>query len=478
MPVTTQAVTDEQVGKILQMQESHFVDLKAIEIQPSKLTHAIAAFANADGGELYVGIDEVGPQRERKWRGFKRIEDANAHLQVFESLFPLGQEFDYTFLSAPSEHGLVLQVMVRKSSEIKRAADGKIYVRRGAQKLPVTTTEDIRRLEYAKGIASFETEVTQAPKDTVTNSLEIIEFMLQVIPTSDPEPWLRKQQLLRDERPTVCGVLLFADDPQAILPKRCGVKIYRYKTPETVGTRETLAFVPITVEGAAIKQIRAAVDETIRVVEEARTLGEHGLEQIQYPAEAIHEILTNAVIHRDYSIADDIHIRVYDNRVEVESPGRLPAHITPANILDERFARNGNLVRLLNKYPNPPNKDIGEGLNTAFNALRKLGLKEPIIENRENSVLVTIRHERLASHMELILAYLETHDTIRNKEARDICFVAADYTMKRILGHLEERQLIERVSGTSFGTTAYQKGPRFKNWRAELREETKEPTGA
>jgi ATP-dependent DNA helicase RecG len=64
-----------------------------------------------------------------------------------------------------------------------------------------------------------------------------------------------------------------------------------------------------------------------------------------------------------------VHIRIFDNRIDVESPGRLPAHITPENILKERFARNPTLVRLINKFPNPPNKDVGEGLNTAFAAM-------------------------------------------------------------------------------------------------------------
>lgn len=80
----------------------------------------------------------------------------------------------------------------------------------------------------------------------------------------------------------------------------------------------------------------------------------------------LHEIVTNAVLHRDYSIAADIQIRIFDNRVEIESPGRLPGHVTTANILREQFARNPKLVRIINKFPNPPNKDVGEGLNTAF----------------------------------------------------------------------------------------------------------------
>jgi len=327
----------------------------------------------------------------------------------------------------------------------------------------------MRRLEYAKGIATFEDELTQLPASEITNSTEIIEFMLEVVPSAEPENWLKKQQLIRDNRATVCGVLLFSEEPQAALPKRCGIKIYRYKTTELAGSRETLAFDPLTIEGSSYKQIRAAVNATIRVIEEVPAFGEHGLEPIRYPSETIHEIMTNAVIHRDYSIADDIHVRIFDNRIEIDSPGRLPAHITPDNILEERFSRNGNLVRLLNKYPSPPNKDVGEGLNTAFAAMRKLGLKDPEITNRENSVQVTIRHERLASYEAIILEYLERNESITNRMARRICYIDADYKMRRIFRRLEDRRLIEKIPGVIQALTAYRKGPNFADWRNKLK---------
>ena len=112
---------------------------------------------------------------------------------------------------------------------------------------------------------------------------------------------------------------------------------------------------------------------TVTEVEKIKRMGPTGLVAITYPHETLHEIITNAVIHRDYSIADDVHVRIFDNRIEVQSPGRLPAHITPDNILNERFARNGAIVRLLNKFPNPPNRDVGEGLNTAFEKMHQLG---------------------------------------------------------------------------------------------------------
>ncbi len=465
MPINVERLETTQRDLILQISEGHYSDVKAINVRPARLTETISAFANADGGELYVGIDEIGPTKERRWRGFSDVEAANAHIQVFDQLFPLGHDFTYTFLTCDGEGGLILKIEILKTMGIMLASDGYPYIRRGAQSLKVSTAEQLKRLEYAKGLISFESEPVLLKLDYVCNSTEIIEFMIRVVPTSEPEAWLHKQQLIRDGRPTVGAILLFAEEPQAIIPKRCGLKIYRYKTKDWEGTRDTLAFDPITIEGPLYKQIYTAVRETSRIVEDIKKLGDKTLEDINYPPETLHEIITNAVLHRDYSIADDIHVRVFDNRVEVESPGSLPAHVTVENILDERFARNGSIVRLLNKYPDPPNKDVGEGLNTAFAAMAKLGLKEPKIENKENSVLVRIRHESLASPQELILTYLEEQRSIKNKQARELCHIHADYIVKEIFKQLVERELIEKVPGTRTSSTAYRKGRLFHTWR-------------
>lgn len=235
------------------------------------------------------------------------------------------------------------------------------------------------------------------------------------------------------------------------------MKLYRYKTKEAEGFRDVLAFDPITIEGCLYRQIRDAVAATVATAESIPRMGDSGLEQIQYPKETLHEIITNALIHRDYSIADDVHIRIFDNRIEVQSPGRLPAHVTVKKILDERFARNGALVRLLNKFPDPPNKDIGEGLNTAFAKMHELGLREPQIIERDNDVVVTIRHEALASPEEAIMKYLESNDSIKNRKAREVANVRMDYQMKAIFNRMQERGLIEQVPNTRTSSTAYRK---------------------
>ncbi len=458
--VTVADISAEQRDLILALPEGHFHDLKSRDIAPGKLTRTISAFANAAGGELYIGIDErAGPggAKIRSWRGFADPEEANGHLQAFEVVSPLGTYVRATFLQSPTNSGLVLQLEILKTREIVKAGDDISYVRRGAQNLPQTTDEQLARLRLDKGITSFETEPVNTDAKIVTNSTVVLDFLLNVIPTAEPEPWLRKQILLAGDKPTVAAVVLFAELPQAVLPKRCGIKILRYRTTDLTGSRETLAFNPLTVEGWLYEQIPAAVRETVHVVEGVQVLGPTGLESIKYPHETLHEIITNAVLHRDYSIAADIQIRVFDNRIEVESPGRLPGHVTTQNILTEQFARNGMIVRLINKFPDPPNKDVGEGLNTAFRAMRALRLKDPVIEDRDSSVVVHIRHERLASPEEAILTYLAKHDEINNAVARQITGITSENKVKEVFYRLRDAGKLERVPDRKGSASAWRR---------------------
>lgn len=453
--IRVNSISDVEAGKVLSTEEGHFADVKSLDITPAKLTRTLAAFSNAEGGEIYIGIDEDESRTSRQWRGFENPEAANGHIQAFEDLFPLGSDYSYDFLSSPLTLGLVLKVEVRKTREIKKASDGKVYVRRGAQNRPVPSGEGLSRLERNKGISSYETETINADPAFITNSETVIGFMLEVVPSAEPDEWLRKQQLLINDKPTVAGVVLFADEPQALLPKRCGVKIYRYKTKDQEGTRESLDFDPISVEGCAYGLIHDAVGRTTKLIESIKVSTREGLERVKYPRTALHEIITNAVLHRDYSVADDIHVRIFDNRVEITSPGTLPGHVTTENILRERFARNGVTVRLINKFPNPPNKDVGEGLNTAFTAMRTMNLKEPLVVQDEGSVTVILRHESLGTPEEIIIEYLHKHGRIANREAREICFIGSENKMKRILQGMVDRDLIERVPGTTRFTAAY-----------------------
>lgn len=457
MALQTSRITSQQANKVLEIREGQFVDLKAKEIAPNKLSKHLSAFANAEGGELFIGITEDRVAKIRTWDGFLDEEAANGHIQALESVFPFGPEFAYTFLQAAGFPGLVLKVEIHKTRDIKPATDGKVYLRRGASSLPVDGEEALARLRLNKGIASFENETVSAELAAVANSIPILSFLLEVIPTAEPEAWLRKQQLIYNGKPTVAAILLYAEEPQSFLPKRCGIKIYRYKSKEKEGTRETLDFSPITIDGCIYEQIRAAEEKVSEIIGKLQVLSAGQFSQTAYPKETLHEILSNAILHRDYSIPDDVHVRIFDNRIEVESPGTLPGHITVENILDERFSRNPTIVRLINKFPNPPNMDVGEGLNTAFAAMKKLRLKEPQIIQKDSSVLVNIRHEPLGSPEELIMRFLEESPSINNSTARQICHIGSENTVKRIFQRLIKERQIEPVPELRGSKTAYRK---------------------
>jgi ATP-dependent DNA helicase RecG len=331
-------------------------------------------------------------------------------------------------------------------------------LRRNAQSIPQNTNELRRRLEYAKGVHSFENEPVNIDPALVTESEIVRHFIENVVPKMEPQEFLKKQLLMRDGVPTVASILLFADEPQPILPKHCGIKIYRYKTTEKEGFRNAEAFIPKTVEGCLYKQIRAAVSLTKEIIQEIPKMGSGAeFEHVRYPPETLHEIITNAVIHRDYHVSDDIHIRIFDNRVEVQSPGRLPANMTVKNLTTQRAARNGAIQRLLNRFPEPPNRDVGEGIKTAIAAMTALGLEKPIFEETESSFLVTIKHEKLATAQLTIMEYLETHDTINNREARKITYIHEDWRIKSIFRDMEKKKMIKQVDNTRTSATKYRR---------------------
>ena len=452
-------LTGAGAAKLVQsISEGHFQDAKDCRIAPSKLSQTISAFSNADGGELFVGISE-GKRDKRGtflWRGFLSQENANPHLQVFEEIFPTGDGFTYTFLEGEGCTGTVLKIECFKSQAIRKSTDGSIYIRKGAQNLRVDSEEGIMRLKLNKGLTTFEDETLPASADIITDALPIYSFMLDVVPNTEPDRWLRKQALVKNQKPTVAGLLLFGEEPQAYMPKSA-CKIYRYKSDREQDLRKDLAFDPVSVEGHLYNLVKNAVSRTVTETEKIQKVDtEHGgLRTIKYPPDALHEIITNAIIHRDYSIQDDVHVRIYDNRIEVQSPGRLPAHVTPENILDERFARNPKIVRIINKFPTPPNKDVGEGLNTAFRAMKELRLREPEIIQKDNAVLVILRHESLDSPAVQIVQQIRENGSINNAEARQVTGIESDSTVRGIFRRLVKSNTIEVVPGTSKGTTRY-----------------------
>lgn len=445
MEVSTKTLSSEEVVKILATEESHFVDLKSARIAPAKLSNTVSAFANSGGGEIFVGIEErqEGLGKTREWLGFSDIEAANSVIQVLERLDNRWIYITIEFLASKQMRGVVLHITVFKAQDVLFATDGNAYVRRSAQSIKLDA-KGLTQLKYDRGLVSFEDEVVNVGVEEVTRSDKIKDFLPDIVPTADPLSWLVKQRVIVNSRPNVAGILLFSDNPQALLPKRSAIKVLRYRT-KLLAERDFLSSDPETIEGPLYNLIYDAVDRIKAIIEGIEKSGPQGLERISYPQEALHELLTNAVLHRDYRVTADVQVRIFDNRVEIESPGRLPGHVTVQNIARTQYARNPKIVRLINKFKNPPNKDVGEGIATAFDAMQKLRLKKPSFEERDGSVIVTLRHESLASPQQIVMEYLQSNDEITNQIAREITGEKSESAIKQVFYKLRDSGQLEQV---------------------------------
>lgn len=154
----TQPVKSTKVDELLNVQENYFNDLKSKDIKPSKLSNTVSAFANASGGDIYIGISEDTKTNTRTWNGFDKIEDANSIVQMLLSLAPLENFYTIAYLQHPSLGTVVMQLSIMKTATIVYSTDSTAYVRHNAQNDPVNSEEKLRRLQLDKGIAQFENE--------------------------------------------------------------------------------------------------------------------------------------------------------------------------------------------------------------------------------------------------------------------------------------------------------------------------------
>jgi ATP-dependent DNA helicase RecG len=451
-------IIKQEALSLANQEETHFFDHKALQVSGQKVQKIASAFANADGGVFIIGIKDADdePDVEKRWAGSAKIEDFNSHLQALSEITPT-LDFSCTFYKCKELPGIVMEIRIEKSASVHETAAKEIFVRKGAQSIKISDRQKVIELQFAKGATSFEDFVVSTlPSEIIFESNEIKSFLGDFSPRTDPLDYTISENLidLKTYDPRVSGLLLFANNPSSVLPRKCAVKVVRYETREDEPERDNLKDTH-SIEGATYRMIHEAVEKVTQIMSSISVWTPDGLKSMSYPPEAIWEIVTNAIIHRDYSISDDVQILIFDNRIEVISPGRLPGYVTVQNILDSRYARNHKIVRTLSKYKNAPNKDIGEGLNTAFDKMKEWKLKPPVIEEIERSVKVTIPHVPLARPTELILEFLTKNDRISNRQARGLTGIKSENLVKVEFYKLRDEELLERIPGLEGSASAW-----------------------
>jgi ATP-dependent DNA helicase RecG len=193
-------------------------------------------------------------------------------------------------------------------------------------------------------------------------------------------------------RPTLSGMVFFGRDPQSFYPAFT-ITFMHFAGTSTVGespddplyldNREFRGTIPQLLESA-----RGTVFE--KLSKRAVIEGFVRQDLLEYPEFAYREAIVNAVSHRDYALEGSfIQVRLFADRLEVQSPGGLGGHLTVDNILYEQYTRNPHIVRLMEDLGYVERR--GLGVDQMIRAMAAAGLEPPEFENRGSSFWVTLK---------------------------------------------------------------------------------------
>lgn len=361
--------------------EGQTFDCKSVKIEPKALAVPIVAMANADGGMLAIGISD-------KTRRIEGIDQHTAHvnelLKVPFSLCIPSVNIKPEYIpcidsEGKPNHVLLLHIPASATLHANQADEVFMCVGDSSRKLGF---EERMSLMYDKGERYFED--TAAYDATIEDiDFNYVQDLLNVIGyTKSPLEYLKENNNFitykdgKEQISTAC-ILLFGKKPQLFFP-RARVRFIRYMgTEEKVG-REMNVIKDVTFEGRIIDQIRKTIDYLESQVKEHTYLGEKGVfvTDREYSPFVLQEMTVNSICHRDYSIkGTEIQIKMFDDRLVFETPGKFPGIVRSDNIRHTHFSRNPKIAEFLKAYKYV--REFGEGVDRMCKELEAKGLHDP-----------------------------------------------------------------------------------------------------
>ncbi len=361
---------------------------------------------------------------------------------------------------------------VARSDELHALADGRILVRRGAENRPLEQDEVARALGVRAG-GEFELqEVPGATRDDLED--EVIDTYLERKQKRSPRAaMLPKDRLLRqigalteDGKPTVSGLLLFGKNPQLFMPHSRAIFV-KFSDIQPRGPEGAFGYGRREEFTGALPRI---IDRAWRVIweemdKQAVVRGLHRQEQTEYPQSAVREALVNAVAHRDYRLTGrSIEVRMYTDRLEITSPGGLPAHITLDNIVEEHYSRNPRIVNGLFQWGYI--EELGLGVDRMIEDMVSAGHLPPKFEAKSHRFSVILYNakdgapslaapeswEQSMNERQIkAVEFVQRQGTITNRDYRELCSQVGAETLRLDLADLVSKGVLLKI-GDKRGT--------------------------
>lgn len=439
---------------------------------PQRLFESLSAFANRPGGGVVLlGLDET--------RGFRPVGvgDAQRLQERISSLASDGMEpqlrprYCVDVIDRATVVAVEIDEMVHelKPCYYKRAGQTSgSYIRVGNSNRRMSEYE-IFGYVSARTQPTFDEgpvlEATQSDLDSGRLDL-YLQQLSRVRPDagflSQPrEEALKQLHVIREvdgvAHPTRAGLLVFGSNPQLFEPQLVITFVQYYGTTEDEpGPHDERFLDNRKFEGPIPDMIRRAVGHVMAAIKKSSIVdGLFRRDLPEYPMEAIREAVVNAIAHRDYSNyarGSYVQIRLFADRLEVQSPGGLFGPVTVDNIEEEQSTRNRTLMRMMEDMQLVENR--GSGVRAMIGAMRRANLEPPRFEDKRSSFWVRFHSHTLMGpeavnwlkqfadktlndQQRLALVYLKNNTSMANSDYRRLNRVDTPTATQHLRGLVE-----------------------------------------
>ena len=371
--------------------EDQWFDRKSARVRSKDLAEHLVGFANADGGTVIVGLEDDGRASTQP-----RLENCEDHLRQ--------AALDHT--DPPVNHAVervnvldvtgtltpVLVFEIPPSEDLHRTKAGEVFLRVGKQTRKLTY-QQTQELEFDKGKRNFDRAWGNGASITDLDDVMIDQFISMHGPTDKTGQYLRARGFLSPDGTKIShgAILLFGKHPQQWLPNAY-VRVLRYEGTEALTGANQNAIFDRRIEGPLLHQIEVAenlLEVLLRTYSRLDSSSGRFVQYREIPRFAWLEAVVNAVTHRSYSLqGDHIRVRLFHDRLVIESPGRLPGSVRIDNIRQTRFSRNPLISRTLSDFGVV--QELNEGVNRMFNEMAAAGLPDPFLEQTDSGFRVTL----------------------------------------------------------------------------------------
>jgi len=389
-----------------------------------EVVESVAALATVHGGEIRIGVKPDGAHAGVQV-GRGTVEDlANKiKLNTDPAQYP-----SLTVEGPDTSAAIVVQV---EESPVKPVwAFGRPLKRVGKTNQHITRDEVQRMMEITTGRTWDALGCPGCTPADMADAPVTAYLGLAGLETNTTRDLLLKNLGLLNEAAVPChgAVLLFARNPQQFIPE-AQVKCARF-----AGTTSVNFLDERTLDGTLLYQLDEALAFVARNTRQALQITGRAEREVvpEYPAEAVREALVNALCHRDYAATGTVQVRIYDDRLEVWNPGRLPPelsieklrHAHPSRPRNPRLAQALYRARVIEHWGTGTlriiNACVGRGINVEFST--ESG--DFVVRFLKTAALMPAENGILNERQKKALAYVHEHGQISNSEYQRLAGVS------------------------------------------------------